>query len=281
MDNLEMFNIALLAATKLRTTSLTSATALNMEVEPCSMIRTQDDHLLVVDLTGHRFDVDRDGVVHSSRCVGGHYTLKANPLASGAKSKRPQQYAYMTLDWACGDGSVRMVQGVHDIVALGFDRQTFYNLLTVVDSICVNHMDNTDWNNKATNLEWCSYSDNGLHGEYVKNLATRYPNSQGQGKLFRNVDRRYLNVGVQVYSLRFALTLFKIVNGNVPAFDQIMDQLGSIIDIDYLIADPNTVDSVRAACLAFKNEPDFVTKLDVVDAFVDAFEHHKDIKIVF
>lgn len=40
MDNLEMFNIALLAATKLRTTSLTSATALNMEVEPCSMIRT-------------------------------------------------------------------------------------------------------------------------------------------------------------------------------------------------------------------------------------------------
>lgn len=77
------------------------------------------------------------------------------------------------------------------------------------------------------------------------------------------------------------MTLFKILHGNVFAFDEIMDQLGSIIDIDYLIADPNTMDSVRAACLAFKNDPEFVTKPDVVDTFVDAFEHFKDIKIVF
>ena len=77
------------------------------------------------------------------------------------------------------------------------------------------------------------------------------------------------------------MTLFKIVNGNAPAFDSIMDQLGSIIDIDYLIADPNTLDSVRTACLTFKNDPEFVTYLDINDAFVDAFEHFKDIKIVF
>lgn len=151
---------------------------------------------MVVDLTGHRFDVDKSGVVYSSTCVGGHYKLKSKPLASGSKSKRPQQYAYMTLDWACGDGSVRMVQGVHDIVALGFDRQMFYSLLNVVDSICVNHMDNTDYNNKATNLEWCSQRDNGLHGEYVKKLAELHPDDQGKGKLFRNVGKRYLNVGV-------------------------------------------------------------------------------------
>lgn len=81
--------------------------------------------------------------------------------------------------------------------------------------------------------------------------------------------------------MRFALTLFKILNGDVFTFDEMMDQLGSVIDIDYLIADPNTMDSVRDACQTFKNDPEFVTKPDVIDEFVDAFEHFKDIKIVF
>lgn len=277
------FNMGLIVPKTIVELAMDHIQALNQAYAGYGLYHTSDDHVLIVDDRGQRYNLDGEtGDVYSASFVD-KWVWNDKPLLQGKYSLRAQDYSFMVVYINRGIEH-RLTRGQHTMMALGYDLPGFNRALTSgvdVADIVVNHKNNCGYDNHPSNLEWVSQRDNGLHGEYVKKLAELHPDDQGNDKLFRNVSKRYLNVGVQAYSLRFALTLFKILKGNVPAFEKIMSQLGSIIDIDYLIADPNTMPEVKTACQTFKTNPGFVTKPDIVDKFIDVFEHFKDIKIIF
>lgn len=82
-------------------------------------------------------------------------SLVNNIILKTVKRKAAQtQYEYLTLV----KDKVKTTKIVHRLVASAF-------IPNPENKPCVNHLDNNGLNNNATNLEWCTYSENLIHAQ--------------------------------------------------------------------------------------------------------------------
>ncbi len=88
-------------------------------------------------------------VVRHGGARGGRYTSAGRLLAV-----HPNSCGYLRVNLCVED--VRQKHLIHRLVARHF-------LHNEHKHPCVNHMDSNKENNEATNLEWCTYSENMLH----------------------------------------------------------------------------------------------------------------------
>lgn len=253
-----------------------------------------DDQVLLVDSKKHLFKFDLlGGLVYSvhpthsniqfknydaSDSYNALYYLK--PLKSGESSKRQTKYSYVTLFISKAGFTKRLVVPAHQILALLDNRVQFRRVFDECGfKTVVNHLDNVDYNNKANNLEWVSTRDNNLHADYVKKLVGLNPD------LFVDPDRRYLKSGVQAYTLRFALTLYKTLNCDDTLFVDVFNTLGSnlyplkICEMAQSVQTDTIDQYLSNTCFRYLFNPEFVTSSDITDDFIAAFDHFKNFRI--
>lgn len=170
----------------------------------------------------------------------------------------------------------RLTRGQHTMMALGYDLPGFNRALTSgvdVADIVVNHKNNCGYDNHPSNLEWVSQDDNGLHGRYVYLALFLNP------ALASDEGPCYLKDGVSAYTLRFALTLYKVLGMDGGAMATDLGGLSSY-DVHKLLADPWTMPEVKTACQLF-NKPDYVSSAIITRDFVEHFDRYKNIEIIF
>ena len=277
MSKKNTFNMGLLAPKTIRDLQMDHIQALNQAYTGYGLYRTSDDHILVVDDRGQRYDLNgQTGEVYSASFVGNQWAWNDEPLLSGKYSFRGQDYQFMVI-YINRDRERRLTQGQHTMMALGYDLPGFSRILTSgIDpsDIVVNHKNNCGYDNHPSNLEWVSQRDNTLHGRYVYLALFLNP------ALASDEGPCYLRDGVQAYTLRFALTLYKVLGMDGGAMANDLGGLSSY-DINKLLADPWTMPEVKTACQLFLNKTDYVSSAIITRDFVEAFDRFKGIKIIF
>lgn len=118
------------------------------------------------------YEIDDDGNI---------YTIKRRGTdARIMKTEHKNDYNRVTLK-KCG---VKYRFLVHRLVAQHFIENP--------DNLpCVNHKDGNKRNNKAENLEWCSYHENMVHA--VKNGLNHIPGLRGENHPMRKLDWETVN----------------------------------------------------------------------------------------
>lgn len=252
--------------------------ALNQAYDGYGLYHTSDDHVLVVDDRGQRYDLNgQTGDVYSASFVGNQWVWNNKPLLSGKYSLRGQDYSFMVIYINRGGLERRLTRGQHTMMALGYDLPGFSRALkhgVNVSDIVVNHKNNCGYDNHPSNLEWVSQRDNGLHGEYVYLALFLNP------ALASDDGPCYLRNGVSAYTLRFALTLYKVLGMDGGAMATALGGLSSY-DINKLLADPWTMPEVKTACQLFLNKPEYVSSNLITRDFVENFDRYKNIEIIF
>ena len=251
--------------------------ALNHAYNGYGLYHTSDDHVLVVDDRGQRYDLNgQSGEVYSARFAGNTWAWNNEPLLSGKYSLRAQDYSFMVVYIKHGGLDRRLTRGQHTMMALGYDLPGFNRVLASgvdVSDIVVNHKNNCGYDNRCTNLEWCSQNDNKVHARYVYLALFLNPAmAQDEGPC-------YLRHGVQACTLRFALTLYKVLGMDGGAMENVLSSQNSY-NIKELLADPRTMPEVRTACQLFY-KADYVSCEYVTRDFIEKFDRYKNITIVF
>lgn len=87
------FNMGLIVPKTIIELAMDHNQALNQSYDGYGLYHTSDDHVLVVDDRGQRYDLDsKTGDVYSSSFVGNQWVWNAEPLLSGKYSLRDQDY---------------------------------------------------------------------------------------------------------------------------------------------------------------------------------------------
>lgn len=276
--SVKVFNMGLLVQATIRNMVEDHNQALNLDYDRYTWAYTQDDHVLVVDDRGQRYDLNgQTGEVYSACFVMGKWVLNETPLGQGEYSWRDQDYGFMTLYINLMGQEYKQTVGQHRMIALCFDRAGFIRALKSginPGAVVVNHKDNCGFHNCPSNLEWCSQKYNCIHYTYVNTQVLLDPASA------TDVDQRYLREGVSVYDLMFALCLYRAVGMDGAAMINAIQNMDSY-DVHKLLADPWTMPEVKRACNWFLNRPGCVSSDDITVDFIKYFNKVKNIDIIF
>ena len=142
-----------------------------------STLEVIDEHTRrITDLAGNVITASDDGVVTFISTGGRIVTKDCIKLFDNKQLTKENGYIYspytISLNKDMTDHGWKV--GLHVVIAMMFDLDGFYKLYNLGEVPVVNHMNNRPWDNRLSNLEWCTSSQNSVHGSLIKCIFSAY-----------------------------------------------------------------------------------------------------------
>jgi len=99
---------------------------------------------------------------------------KINYYIRGSKSSKNNGYVYAVIEYHHVDGTIHADPiGQHVIIAIASDFAGYSKERASRPEVC--HVNGLPWDNRASNLEWGSHSENARQGKIVRSLEHYFP----------------------------------------------------------------------------------------------------------